>query len=408
MPRPRAELRGRLRYRGCGPGPRLSLLHVRLSAAAARALRGCGRRQGAPGPVIAFQGSQGCLTVPGGPGTPPQLFAFSLSRCSQDEPHGSFECVRLAVPRLGQGRLDSLGSIQQKITVCAWESSCPPLRERVSPAKEPRSRAAAEPDLAVLGYGKGITAPEKASMTSLLGKGSACHVPESRSHRPATASPRASVQSLVQPRCKHELLQQLGGMSAGRPSGTQLLAAPEEVRGASCGAFSGTGVLQHAHRAALPPGHGSHCPREGDPGGLGTRGLRRVHSPGVAAGCPAAVQEPGPQTLRPDLLGASAAASGAWLPSGHWQKPSGGEAPGTAGFLRSESQQEAPGPGVQPWLTKVALELPTDTQHAAPRSTGPAASWRASWGAGEPREQGGDARSQAGSSSLADIPDYLR
>ncbi|KAM6125413.1 RNA polymerase II elongation factor ELL3 [Phoenicopterus ruber ruber] len=234
MPRPRAELRGRLRYRGCGPGPRLSLLHVRLSAAAARALRGCGRRQGAPGPAIAFQGKQGCLTVPGGPGDPPRLFAFSISSCSRDEPRGSFECARLAVPRLGQGRLDSLGSIQEKITVCAWESSCPPLRERVSRAKEPCSRAVVEPDLAVLGYGKGIMAPEEAGMTGLLGKGSACHVPESRNRRPATASPRASVQSLLQSRAlqphrKHELLQQRGGMPAGRPSRAQLLAALEEV-----------------------------------------------------------------------------------------------------------------------------------------------------------------------------------
>ncbi|XP_076204789.1 RNA polymerase II elongation factor ELL3 [Aptenodytes patagonicus] len=254
MPRPRAELRGRLRYRVCGPGPRLSLLHVRLSAAAARALRGCGRRQvgpgragpgepgadgthrrplllqGAPGPVIAFQGSQGCLTVPGSPGTAPRFFAFSLSRCSRDEPQGSFECARLAVPRLGQSWLDSLGSIQEKITVCAQESTCPLLRERVSPAKEPCSRAVVEPDPAVLGYGKGVTALEKVAVTSPLGKGSACHI-----HVPTTASPRASVQSLIQrralrPHRKHELLQWLEGMPAGRPGGARLLAVLEEVR----------------------------------------------------------------------------------------------------------------------------------------------------------------------------------
>ncbi|XP_053933755.1 RNA polymerase II elongation factor ELL3 [Cuculus canorus] len=53
--------------------------------------------RGGPGPAIAFQGSQGCLTVPGGPGTPPRIFIFSISCCSQDEPWGSLECVRLAV-----------------------------------------------------------------------------------------------------------------------------------------------------------------------------------------------------------------------------------------------------------------------------------------------------------------------
>ncbi|KAM6351471.1 RNA polymerase II elongation factor ELL3 [Alca torda] len=102
MSQPRAELRGRLRYRGCGPGPRLSLLHVRLSAAAARALRGCGRWQ--------------FLTVPGGPGTPPRLFAFSLSRCGRDERQGSFECVRLTVPRnqdCGPSSLSFLVPLQQ-------------------------------------------------------------------------------------------------------------------------------------------------------------------------------------------------------------------------------------------------------------------------------------------------------
>ncbi|XP_074012069.1 RNA polymerase II elongation factor ELL3 [Numenius arquata] len=226
MPRPRAELRGRLRYRGCGPGPRLSLLHVRLSAAAARALRGCGRRQGEPGPVIAFQGSQGCLTVPGDPGTPPRLFAFSLSRCGRDEPRGSFECVRLAEPRLGQSWLDSLGSIREKITVCAWESTHSPLREHLSLAKEPCSRAVVEPDPAVLGYGKGIAASEKVGVTGLLGKGSVCRV-----HVPTTASPRASRQSLAQPRAPQPHPEhKLEGMPAGRPGRAQLLAVPEEVQ----------------------------------------------------------------------------------------------------------------------------------------------------------------------------------
>lgn len=32
----------------------------------------------------------------------------------------------LSSPRLGQGQLDSLGSVQEKIIVCAW-GSCSPL-----------------------------------------------------------------------------------------------------------------------------------------------------------------------------------------------------------------------------------------------------------------------------------------
>ncbi|XP_068551693.1 RNA polymerase II elongation factor ELL3 isoform X4 [Anas acuta] len=234
MPRARTELRGRLRYRGCARGPRLSLLHVRLSEAAARALRGCQRRQGAPGPAIAFQGSQGCLTVPGGPGTSPRLFAFFLSRCSRDEPQASFECVRLAVPRLGQSWLDSVGSIQEKITVCASEGIYPLLRERVSQSKESWSRAVTEVDAAVPGYGKGVTAPEKAGTVSVLQQSSLCHVREGKNHGPTAASPRAAAQSLVQllalrPHRKHELLQRLAGMQAGRPDWAGLLAALEEV-----------------------------------------------------------------------------------------------------------------------------------------------------------------------------------
>lgn len=67
-------------------------------------------------------------------------------------------------------------------------------------------------------------------MTGLLGKGSVCHV-----RVPTTATPRASLQSLAQPRAlqphrKHKLLQQLEGTPAGRPGTARLLAAPEEVR----------------------------------------------------------------------------------------------------------------------------------------------------------------------------------
>ncbi|XP_040979411.1 LOW QUALITY PROTEIN: RNA polymerase II elongation factor ELL3 [Aquila chrysaetos chrysaetos] len=218
MPRP--ELRGRLRYRGCGPGPWLSLLHVRVSAAAARALRGCGRRQGAPGPAIAFQGSRGCLTVPAGPGTPPRLFAFSLSRCSRDERGASFECARLAVPR-------ATGTD-------GWEH-CPGVRSHQSgslPLFSSRSPMALAKQPGAFGA-NGVNGSQ-GQRDGPAREGLCRHVPESRNHRPATASPRASLQSLVQPRAlrpfrKHELLRRLEGMPAGRRSGARLLAALEEV-----------------------------------------------------------------------------------------------------------------------------------------------------------------------------------
>lgn len=63
----------------------------------AAALRGMERLGG--GAALTAGPCRQCLTVPGGPGTAPRLFAFFLSRCSRDEPQASFECVRLAVPR---------------------------------------------------------------------------------------------------------------------------------------------------------------------------------------------------------------------------------------------------------------------------------------------------------------------
>nr|XP_013809726.1 PREDICTED: RNA polymerase II elongation factor ELL3 [Apteryx mantelli mantelli] len=135
----------------------------------------------------------------------------------------------LSAPRLGQSRLDSVGSIQEKITVCAFESTYPVLQEHVSQPEEPWSRAAVE-----LNLGKGIAGLKKAGENCLLGKGSVCHVPESKKHRPTTTSPRASVQSLVQllalrPHRKHELVQRLQGMQVGRLDWGWLLAALEEV-----------------------------------------------------------------------------------------------------------------------------------------------------------------------------------
>uniref|UniRef100_A0A8B9BIE6 OCEL domain-containing protein n=1 Tax=Anser brachyrhynchus TaxID=132585 RepID=A0A8B9BIE6_9AVES len=219
MPRARTELRGRLRYRGCARGPRLSLVHVRLSEAAARALRGCQQRQVGPGRA-------------GGRGGTALCWAHGVPRCCRGRrgPRSPSRGAR----GLGQSWLDSVGSIQEKITVCASEGTYPPLRERVSQSKEPWSRAVAEPDVAVPGYGKGVTAPEKAGTVCVLQQSSLCHIHEGKNHGPTAASPRAAAQSLVQllalrPHRKHELLQRLVGTQAGRPDWAGLLAALEEV-----------------------------------------------------------------------------------------------------------------------------------------------------------------------------------
>lgn len=120
--------------------------------------------------------------------------------------------------------------------------------------------------------GKGVTAT-KASVMGLPRKGSVCHAPESRNHRPATASPRASLQSLVQPWAlqpcrKHPAA---AGADAGGPAqwGTPA-GSTGGGEGAGCGVCSSVRALQHAHLAVLPPGRraGASClllPPEGDP-----------------------------------------------------------------------------------------------------------------------------------------------
>lgn len=104
--------------------------------------------------------------------------------------------------------------------------------------------------------GKGVTAPEKAGTVSVLQQSSLCHVREGKNHGPTAASPRAAAQSLVQllalrPHRKHELLQRLAGMQAGRPDWAGLLAALEEVRGTGAAQFWRVSTAGHAP-AALP------------------------------------------------------------------------------------------------------------------------------------------------------------
>lgn len=60
--------------------------------------------------------------------------------------------------RLGQNQLDCVGSIQEKITICASEDSYQLTRERVSQVeKEAWSRAAIEIKPAAQGHGKAGT-----------------------------------------------------------------------------------------------------------------------------------------------------------------------------------------------------------------------------------------------------------
>ncbi|XP_072258869.1 RNA polymerase II elongation factor ELL3 [Pyxicephalus adspersus] len=153
MARPGEELCGTLSYRTePRKNPRLSLFHLKLTDSALRCLRDFQKARGSgatlPQPVITFQGNQGYIKIPSpGSGSDDrvQVFAFYLSREIKDKPQSSFECIRQGTTWTGEKHLSCIGTIQDKITVCATDESYQLTRDRVSQVeKESWSRTAIE------------------------------------------------------------------------------------------------------------------------------------------------------------------------------------------------------------------------------------------------------------------------
>nr|XP_005898382.1 PREDICTED: RNA polymerase II elongation factor ELL [Bos mutus] len=95
-------------------------------------------------PSIRFQGSQGHISIPQ-PDCPTEArtFSFYLSNIGRDSPQGSFDCIQQYVSSHGDVHLDCLGSIQDKITVCATDDSYQKARQSLAQAEEEtRSRGA--------------------------------------------------------------------------------------------------------------------------------------------------------------------------------------------------------------------------------------------------------------------------
>ncbi|NWQ92434.1 ELL2 factor, partial [Burhinus bistriatus] len=70
-------------------------------------------------------------------------FNFYLSNVGKDNPQGSFDCVQQTNSSSGASQLSCLGSIQNKITVCATSDSYLTTRERMTQAEEEsRNRSA--------------------------------------------------------------------------------------------------------------------------------------------------------------------------------------------------------------------------------------------------------------------------
>ncbi|KAK6494910.1 RNA polymerase II elongation factor ELL2-like [Huso huso] len=130
------------RYRlSCGrlnPG-KISVLHVKLTETTFRALENYQSCKNAPSsqPSIQFKGLQGHIKIPR-TDAPNELrnFDFYLSNVGKDNPQGSFDCIQQYVSSSGVPQLDTLGVVQDKITICATNDSYQITRERMTQAEE--------------------------------------------------------------------------------------------------------------------------------------------------------------------------------------------------------------------------------------------------------------------------------
>ncbi|OCU02295.1 RNA polymerase II elongation factor ELL2 [Xenopus laevis] len=131
----------------CGRGTQdqVTVLHVKLTETAFRALEGHQNTKNSltSRPSIQFKGLQGCIKIP----KPDCLgdvhnFNFYLSNVGKDNPQGSFDCIQQTVSSSGLSKLNCLGCIQDKITVCATNDSYQLTRDRMTQAEEEtRSRS---------------------------------------------------------------------------------------------------------------------------------------------------------------------------------------------------------------------------------------------------------------------------
>jgi RNA polymerase II elongation factor ELL len=127
-------------------GSKVSVFHVKLTDSALKAFESYRADQDSVSlrPSIRFDGSQGhiCVPQPGGPKAV-RTFSFYLSSAGRDGPQGSFDCVQQCVSSHGHVHLDCLGSIQDKVTVCATDDSYQKARQSMAQAEEEtRSRSA--------------------------------------------------------------------------------------------------------------------------------------------------------------------------------------------------------------------------------------------------------------------------
>ncbi|XP_075449433.1 RNA polymerase II elongation factor ELL2 [Ascaphus truei] len=123
----------------------VTVLHVKLTETAFRALENYqNTKNSTPSrPSIQFKGLQGCVKIPKSD-CPSEMhnFNFYLSNVGKDNPQGSFDCIQQTISSSGVSKLNCLGFIQDKITVCATNDSYQLTRDRMTQAEEEtRSRS---------------------------------------------------------------------------------------------------------------------------------------------------------------------------------------------------------------------------------------------------------------------------
>ncbi|XP_040277487.1 RNA polymerase II elongation factor ELL2 [Bufo bufo] len=128
-----------------GSQDQTTVLHVKLTETAFRALENYQNTKNsiAVRPSIKFQGLQGCIKIPKSDClNEMHNFNFYLSNVGKDNPQGSFDCIQQTVSSTGVSKLNCLGFIQDKITVCATNDSYQLTRDRMTQAEEEtRSRS---------------------------------------------------------------------------------------------------------------------------------------------------------------------------------------------------------------------------------------------------------------------------
>ncbi|XP_054473480.1 RNA polymerase II elongation factor ELL2 [Anoplopoma fimbria] len=119
---------------------RVTVLHVKLTETALRAIESNQNCMNVPSlrPTIQFKGLQGRIKIPKTDSSSDTFhnFDFYLSNVGKDNPQGSFECIQQYVSSSGASHLALLGTVQDKVTVCATNDSYQVTRERMTQAAE--------------------------------------------------------------------------------------------------------------------------------------------------------------------------------------------------------------------------------------------------------------------------------